>query len=346
MNRRIHIYLWLGALFVACQWLAPASMAPLRTAQASVPGITCTAITTSINFGNADPTAGLTYFRNFNSDVNLNTTGFLTYYCTNTSSAPQNIDVCISIGNPGGSSQRSMGGPKNGSLDYQLYKDAGNTQAWGSKYNTPGKWGTPYIGTVAVPANGTSAPITLPIYAAIDSSQGISWTTNKTGPYSATYGNGDVAFDTGPANTGCNNASGGGTISGFQVLANLVPTCQVATNPLDFGGLDGDPSNATATTTLTVSCVNETGYRVGLDNGKNWDGTTRRMRGGPTHSDYVPYQLYRGNCSTKWGNTDGTDTQTGTQPSQMFTVCGKIPPGQGSATPGDYFDAVTVYVYY
>lgn len=338
MIRRIRTWLWLSGLFALCQWLAPAPMAPLAAAKASVPGVTCTATITSINFGNVDPSFFGAFF---NGNNNLQTTGFLTYYCTNATSIQKNVDVCISLANPGGGAQRAMGSPGNGTIDYQLYTDASNTNTWGSK--NASTWGSPYSTTVTVPANGTSAPMTVPIYATINSNQSF---FTGTGNYSATYSGGDVSIDTGPS--GCATASGGGTINGFTVAANWLRTCQVYTDALDFGvAATGDPSNATASTTITVACSGHTGFRVGLDNGKNYYGNTRRMRGGPMHNNYVPYILYRDpGCTLPWGNTDGTDTVTGTSSTQVFNVCGKIPPNQGMQPDGDYFDAVTVYVYY
>jgi len=316
-------------------------MAPLAAAQASVAGVTCTATITGINFGNVDPSLLGPGLFSGNGNSNLQTTGFLTYYCSNATSIQKNVDVCISLANPGGGAQRAMGSPGNGAISYQLYTDANNANTWGSK--NASTWGSPYSTTVTVPATGTSAPTTVPIYATIDSSQ--LWFTGS-GNYSANYGGGDVSIDTGPS--GCATASGGGTISGFTVSAAMRPTCQVYTDTLDFGvATTGDPSNATATTMITVACSRHTGYRVGLDNGKNYNGDTRRMRGGPMHNDYVPYGLYRDtNCTVPWGNTDGTDTVTGNTSSQDFRVCGKIPPNLGMLPDGDYFDAVTVYVYY
>jgi spore coat protein U-like protein len=341
MIRRIRIWLWLGGLFTLCQWLAPAGFAPLNVAQASVAGVNCTATVTGINFGNVDPSLLGSSLFSGDGNSNLQTTGFLTYYCTNTSNVQKNVDVCISLGNPGGGRQRSLSSPGNGTISYDLYTDANNASSWGSKNTST--WGSPYAATVTVPAGGSSAPATVPIYATIDSTQFI---FTGSGTYSATYAGADVAIDTGPS--GCAGASGGGTITGFTVSAVMRPTCQVKTDTLDFGvASTGDPSNASATTTVTVACSRHTGYRVGLDNGKNFNGTTRRMRGGPTHNDYVPYGLYRDTgCTVPWGNTDGIDTVTGTSSTQDFRVCGKVPPNQGMLPDGDYFDAVTVYVYY
>jgi len=338
-------WFWLALLFAACQWLAPSAIAPLSTAHASVAGVTCSANITSITFGNVDPSTYSDFIFGGNGNSNLQTTGFLTYTCQNITASAQNIAVCASLKNPGGTTQRSMAASGGGTINYQLYQDAGNTTSWGSK--SPTTWGSPYAVTVVVPANGVSAPVTVPIYATIASSQFTTLLFGGTGSYSATYGGGDVALDTGPAANGCAGASGGGSITGFTVSANVALTCQVTTNPLTFP-VTPTPSGVTGTATLTVNCNDgDTGYKVGLDNGKNYDGSNRRMRGGPTNSDYISYGLFQdSNDTIPWGNTVGSNTQTGTSKTQTFTVYGKVNTGQGAPPAGTYFDAVTVYVYY
>lgn len=70
------------------------------------------------------------------------------------------------------------------------------------------------------------------------------------------------------------------------------------------------------------------------------------MRGGPTLSNYIGYGLYQNSGNTAWGNTQETNTVTGTSNPQTFTVYGEINVGQGALPPGNYFDVVTVFVYY
>lgn len=359
MTRHLCHSLWLGLLFVLCQWLAPAPFAPLGSAFAAVPGVTCNATFTNLSFGNVDPT---TYSVNGagNSNANLQTTGYLTYTCQNTGTTAQSISICVSIGNPGGGA-RAMSGPSSAKLNYQLYQDASMTpsSSWGSAYNNT--WGHPYQTTATVPASGTSAPITIPIYAAISQNQGTNWgwpfnfSSITQGAYSATYASpNDVRFDINPSsNTTCQAGSGGGTATGFTVSANVQATCYVTTNPLTFPATpSGTAGTVTAQTTVSVNCADgDTQYDIGLDNGQNYSGGNRRMRGGPTFSDYVSYGLYADSgYSQAWGNTQGSNTYRTiapgqiTQSSQTFTIYGKLL--STPTVPGDYYDVVAVYVYY
>lgn len=348
MIRRLRCTCWVLALCTLCQWMAPTHMTLVAPAFAAVTGVTCNATMTSISFGNVDPTS-LGIGLNGNGGSNLNTTGFLTYYCTNTNATAQTITACFSIGNPSGNVARSMNGPNSSKLSYNIYQDAARSISWGSKYLTT--WGNPLAVNVTVPANGTSPPVTVPAYATIASNQAVGLLGLSTGSYSANYGSGDVALDTASgANIPCSIASGGGNAFTFSVTANVQQTCQVTTNPMAFPTpANGNPSGTTSSANLTVTCTLHTGYQVGLDNGKNFDGTNRNMRGGPTNSYTISYGLYQDSAYSKpWGNTTGTggNTVTGTSSTKTFTVYGKINANQGMPAAGNYFDAVTVYVYY
>ncbi len=365
MIRRIRHGLWLTLLCVLCQWLAPAAVVPLGAVYASVAGVSCNGTITNLSFGNVDPTSsglydnaptgGNTGSLSGNTNANLQTTGYLTYYCTNTNATPQSITICVSIGNRNRSAQRSMSSANsNKALNYQLYQDAAYAATWGSAYaNT---WGNPYSSTINVPANGTSAPLTVPIYAVIAQSQN-NWKMKSPGPYNDSYGNSAVKLDTSPSGTGCQTYSSGNTISGFTVSANVQATCYVSTNLLTFPtSPSGTARTITATTTLTVNCADgDTFYDIGLDNGQNYGmgsaSGARAMRGGPTFSGYISYDLYADSgYQNRWGNNYGVDTYRAIGPTpissnqQTFTVYGRVL--TTPSVPGNYYDAVTVYVYY
>lgn len=342
MSKRPCHWVWFALLCVACQGLAPPALAPLRAARATVPGVSCTGQMTSITFGNIDEGY-------YDHNYNLATAGYFTYYCQNGTPADRTVTACISIGNPSGGTLRTLTNG-NRAMSYQLYQDAGGAVRWGSSFQS--NLGNPYKDTLVVPAHGRSAPRTIPVYAAIDADQSgtFLWIFRwglPAGTYSATYGTNDIRLDI-ASGSGAPCATGGGTASGFSISATIKETCQVDAATLDFGTVAGDPGGLATSTLLEVDCATHSGYRVGLDEGKNATGGTRRMRGGPAHDNYVAYQLCQDpGCARPWGNDDGTgNVVTGTQGSQAFRVYGRIPPNQGLPPPGDYFDAVTVYVYY
>ncbi len=137
-------------------------------------------------------------------------------------------------------------------------------------------------------------------------------------------------------------ATATGTIA---VSATVLSFCAIAALPLAFGNY----SNAalSATTTLTVTCTSGTSYNVGLDSGIGTGASvaTRKMS---LLTNTLNYSLYSdAGHSTVWGNTIGTNTETGTGTGlvQTLTVYGQIPGGQAVA-PGAYLDTVTATVTY
>ena len=132
----------------------------------------------------------------------------------------------------------------------------------------------------------------------------------------------------------------------FQVTANVNAACTVAANDLAFGVYD--PFSATPTdgsATMDVLCTNTTPYDVGLDAGVGTGATvaSRKMASGANLLNYTLYQ--DSGRTTVWGETVGTDTEsgTGTGTAQTLTVYGRIFALQ-NAVPGAYSDTVTVTV--
>ena len=132
------------------------------------------------------------------------------------------------------------------------------------------------------------------------------------------------------------------TTATFTVTANVVTTCNVTANNLNFGNYSGVA--VAGTTTLNATCSTGTPYTLGLDQGTSSGATvtTRAMTGpGP---ELLHYGLFQdAGHSTNWGNTPPTDTEAGTGngTSQTFTVFGQIPASQFIA-PGAYSDTITV----
>ncbi len=140
-----------------------------------------------------------------------------------------------------------------------------------------------------------------------------------------------------------------GTVSTtFEVSVQVQPVCTVNADSLAFSAYDpGNPSPDTQTTTVTTDCTNGTSYTIGLDNGQNGTGPTDRYME-DSNSDKLQYGLYQDQTDqTPWGNTVGTNTEsgTGTGQDQPYTVYGSIPIGQ-NVTKGSYNDQITVSVAY
>ena len=134
----------------------------------------------------------------------------------------------------------------------------------------------------------------------------------------------------------------------------MLPQCgSYVTTTMDFGNVAGGiPANIDRTATLTLTCLKNTAFQVGLDNGQNnpTATTTRRMAttlGGSTY--YLAYELYRDSArSLRWGNTLTVDTAsgTGTGSAQQLTIHGRVPPVSGQPPAGTYNDLVTVTITY
>jgi spore coat protein U-like protein len=140
----------------------------------------------------------------------------------------------------------------------------------------------------------------------------------------------------------------------FTVSANVLPQCSAyVTTDMDFGSNAGAiTANLDRTSTIGLTCINRTAYSIGLGNGQNAQGNTRRMRfTAPDNSVYyIPYELYRDPArSQRWGTTVNTDTQAGTGngAAQTLTVYGRAPPTTGAIpAQGSYNDVITVTITY
>lgn len=101
-----------------------------------------------------------------------------------------------------------------------------------------------------------------------------------------------------------------------DVYLRVTSTCRVETNQLDFGFPPKGAKTAAAATTITLHCTPGANYRVGIDDGQYFDGTTRRMYGGQANGQvwYVDYSLYHDAAGLiPWGNGP-LDIALGTMP--------------------------------
>ncbi len=138
------------------------------------------------------------------------------------------------------------------------------------------------------------------------------------------------------------------TTSAFPVTATVLSACIVTASPLAFGNYN--PTSATpltANTNVLVTCTFGTPYNVGLNQGLGTGATitNRKMMSGVNS---LTYQLFQdAGHTTNWGQTIGTDTETGTGTgvAQNYVVYGSIPASQ-VAPAGLYADTITVSVTY
>ncbi|MQA41374.1 Csu type fimbrial protein [Rugamonas aquatica] len=144
-------------------------------------------------------------------------------------------------------------------------------------------------------------------------------------------------------------SNGSRTIT-FDAQVTIIADCTIAANNLDFGSSQGVLATAvTANTTLSVTCTNTTPYNVGLSagTGAGSSGTTRYLSGTGGNSSTIAFNLFQTAGATLWGNTQGTDTKsgTGTGAAQSLTVYGQIPV-QATPQPDAYKSTITATVYF
>jgi spore coat protein U-like protein len=293
----------------------------------------CSITITSIAFGNIDVTTGSV----------VDTTATLTVTCSGGANGSDRLCVSIGAGSSGDSTSRKLNGPSGATLRYDLYSDSGRTTKWGS-------WNTGYdtSGQQVDAAKGATTNLT--VYARIFGSQ----QTAAVGSYSSSFtGDPYLEYDDAGSSacpTGSQTASTSATAT-----ATVTGNCTVSASAMSFGTSSSPISaNVDATGTITVLCSNGAAYSLGLDNGTNFSGSTRRMRLGAT-SNYVSYGLYTDTGrSLAWTTTTsttsctgGTNTcslGTGTGANQTVTVYGRVP----AQTPavGSFTDTVVVTVTY
>jgi spore coat protein U-like protein len=336
---------WLALVVIAC--------AALFTAQRANATTTCSVTSISnVAFGAVDPTGSL-----------VDTTATLNYSCTYNGLLGalfgSYITACASLGadDLGNLAPRTMIDASNDRMQYQLYKDPTHTTVWGTTADATYTARTFNV-NIGILSNGAAINGSLTIYGRVPALQ----SNLSPGSYSATlassltsnaltYSYNEALLSLGVAPATCQSGGTGGPITvaapSVGVTASVAAKCTVGTaTDLNFGSVPGLLLTATdKTSLLRMTCTNRAAYQVGLDNGQNALGTTRRMSSG---SGFVTYDLYRDTQRTlRWGSTLNTDTATGTGSGseQTMTVFGRVPT-QSAARAGAYSDVIMVTVTY
>lgn len=266
------------------------------------------------------------------------------------------VNLCLYIGN----TPRKLVNGGN-TLNYDLYTAAGTV--WqGYSASPPAQQQVTLSYTLpTLFGNGTySASANIQVSARIPAQSGLA-----SGTYSQSFAGAATSADYRVSDPGsgliggatsmpasCKSGGNGGAAATsnffpFTVSANVVSNCQIKTaTDLAFGSVPGFiTANVDQASVITLNCTNTTAWNVGLSNGSNASGNTRRMADGS--GNYVTYELYRDTGrSLRWGNTINTDTLAGAGNGndQNVTVYGRVP--VQTATPGNYSDTITVTVNY
>lgn len=135
----------------------------------------------------------------------------------------------------------------------------------------------------------------------------------------------------------------------FTVSADVVSSCTITANDLDFGNYDPTSlTDVTGTTTIVANCTIGTDYNIALDLDGAADAESREMAGPGV--DTLTYGLYQDvTLLVPWG--EGGDVlntpvlTVGTGANQTHTVYGSITAGQGIQI-GSYSDTVTATLSY
>lgn len=211
---------------------------------------------------------------------------------------------------------RRLTGPGGGVLAYKLFQDASRSIVWGNTSDTN-----------AVSGIGTANKQVLNMYPRLATGQFVA-----PGTYT----------DTITARVSSTSTS---TVT-FTITAVVQPACTVASESLAFGPYAGVQKDGVAG--LTVTCTNTTAYNLGLSIGNGSGATiaTRRMTG--PSSATLEYQMFQDSGrTTNWGETIGSDTETGTGTgaAQSLYIYARIPGGQ-HVQPGSYADTIIATLSY
>ena len=330
-----NLYQYFGARFL--QILIPALVfgfvLHILTSKASAQS--CTFTNANLNFGSIDLTGGSSF----------NTTATFNANCTGT---PGNrIRVCANVfegtgGLSGDADPRHMLSGAN-SLNFNIFKNAAYSNIWGARF-----WAhSPRHKSFRLRLNGAgvkSKNITMRsrIYAGQPATAPGFYTSIFSGAHTAVY----YAYN-GVGNCSTIIGLGGGVQVPFTASATVLASCTVSAGNMNFGSSGVLTSNKDASNTIAVQCTNTTPYNIGLDGGLTGAAspTTRKMASGPNQ---VTYGIFRDAARTlPWGDTIGTNTQTGTGngATQNFTAYGRVSP-QSTPPSGTYSDTIVVTVTY
>jgi spore coat protein U-like protein len=132
----------------------------------------------------------------------------------------------------------------------------------------------------------------------------------------------------------------------LNVSVSVTAACAIqSVNNTTWSTIDGNFITAANSSSggVTVLCTNGTPYSIGLDNGQNYNGTSRTLSDGNSHS--IAYGVYQDSgFTTAWGDIgSGSElTGSGSGSNQAATIYAQIPAGQAAVPAGNFSDVVVV----
>lgn len=133
----------------------------------------------------------------------------------------------------------------------------------------------------------------------------------------------------------------------MQVSVTVAPNCRISVTDLAFGTYDPIVANSDrqldATADLRMVCTKGAQAAIMIDSGRNGSHGSRSLSSG---TELVTYDLFRDSARTqRWADADNAlhVVATGGKDPQLFTVFGRVPPGQ-EVPPGVYYDVITATV--
>lgn len=125
----------------------------------------------------------------------------------------------------------------------------------------------------------------------------------------------------------------------FKVKIEVLSTCAINATDIDFGSINSATTATDKTGTLSVTCTNQTPYKVGLS------GSGKMTHESDTNSS-VAYQLFQTTGDkNQWDNDSNQYSATGSGNLQAIPVIAKVS-GSTNVRAGKYIDTVTATVTY
>lgn len=137
---------------------------------------------------------------------------------------------------------------------------------------------------------------------------------------------------------------GNSSVNSLNITTDYENGCNlIAATDINFGQINDLSQDVNSASTVTLSCPLNTSWKVSLDQGLHYNGTTRRMRNG---TGYIAYGLYQdANNTQTWTNT-ATAQGTGSNGIQSIHIYGKVKKSSVIPAAGEYQDTITVTLTY